>query len=58
MRGSVHVRMSICARERIHPWWLYDASRLPPPTIASEEAGILTVLDDDLFHGIQQNIKK
>jgi hypothetical protein len=39
-------------------WWLYDASRLPPPTIASEEAGILTVLDDDLFHGIQQNIKK
>jgi hypothetical protein len=50
--------MSICARERIHPWWLYDASRLPPPTIASEEAGILTVLDDDLFHGIQQNIKK
>jgi predicted ABC-type ATPase len=39
-------------------WWLYDASRLPPTIIASEEAGILTVLDEDLFNGIQQNVKE
>ena len=44
-------------RPLVDAWWLYDASRLPPPIIASEEAGILTVLDDDLFHVVQQNVK-
>ena len=39
-------------------WWLYDASRLPPPIIASEEDGELTVLKSELYNSIQQNVKE
>ena len=38
-------------------WWLYDASRLPPPIIASEE-GQLTALQPELYNSIQQDVKE
>lgn len=38
-------------------WWLYDASRLPPTTIAREEGGQLQIIQNDLFDQIQQSVK-
>jgi len=35
-------------------WWLYDASRLPPRLIASEEKGRLTVKQKRLYRQIEQ----
>lgn len=39
-------------------WWLYDASRLPPSIIASEEDGTLTIQQTKPFDGIQQSVKE
>jgi hypothetical protein len=35
-------------------WWLYDASRLPPTLIASEEDQKLTVTQQRLFRRFEQ----
>ena len=38
-------------------WWLYDASRLPPKLIASEERTQLTVKQKRLYPRIEQQVK-
>jgi predicted ABC-type ATPase len=38
-------------------WWLYDASRLPPTTIAQEEEGQLQIMQSDLYDKILENVK-
>ena len=39
-------------------WWLYDASCLPPLTIAREEQGKLNATDAELFALIESGIEK
>ncbi len=41
-------------RPFVDGWWLYDASRLPPKLIASEEAGRVTVKQKRLYRRIEQ----
>jgi predicted ABC-type ATPase len=45
-------------RPILDSWWLYDASRLPPRLIASEERGRLIVKQRRLFRRIQQQAEK
>ena len=45
-------------RPLVDAWWLYDASRLPPTVIASEESGQLTVLQTEQLERIQQSVKE
>ena len=39
-------------------WWLYDASRLPPRLIASEEGKKLTVKQKRLFGRIERQAEE
>lgn len=39
-------------------WWLYDASRLPPQLIASEEGQTLTVKQERLFDRIERQVEE
>ena len=39
-------------------WWLFDASRLPPKLIASEERKKLTVKQKRLFGRIEQQAEE
>jgi predicted ABC-type ATPase len=39
-------------------WWLYDASRLPPKLIASEENRHLTVKQKKLYRQIEQAMEE
>lgn len=39
-------------------WVLYDASRLPPTIIATEEDGTITIEQPKLFDSVQQGVKE
>ncbi len=41
-------------QRRVHAWWLYDASKLPPQVLAQEESGKLNLTNEKLFKQIQQ----
>lgn len=45
-------------RPVVNAWWLYDASRLPPSLIASEEDNALTVVQPEQFESIQQSFEE
>lgn len=45
-------------RPLLDAWWLCNASRLPPPTIAHEEDGDVIVSQPDLFQQIQHSAKE
>jgi predicted ABC-type ATPase len=45
-------------RPLVDAWWLYDASRLPPKLIASEERGHLTVKQKRLYRRIDAQVEE
>ena len=45
-------------RPLVNAWWLYDASRLPPSLIASEEDSNLTVVQTNQFENIQRSFEE
>jgi len=45
-------------RPLVNAWWLYDASRLPPSLIASEEDNTITVVQPKQFENIQRSIEE
>jgi len=45
-------------RPLVNAWWLYDASRLPPSLIASEEDSNLTVVQTNQFENIQRGFEE
>jgi predicted ABC-type ATPase len=45
-------------RPLLDGWWLYDASRLPPKLIASEEPGRLTIKQKRLYKRIEQQAEE
>lgn len=44
-------------RPIVDAWWLYDASRLPPTTIAKEKDGHLQIVQPGLYNQIAQRIR-
>ncbi|MHB8974046.1 MAG: AAA family ATPase [Pirellulaceae bacterium] len=45
-------------RPLVNAWWLYDASRLPPKLIVTEDNHILTVLETEQFENIQSRMEE
>jgi predicted ABC-type ATPase len=52
LRNLFHLYRTI-----VDAWWLYDASRLPPQEIASEERGRLTVRKKRLYKRIERQAR-
>lgn len=58
-RYDIGLRNFLCLyRPHLDAWWLYNAARLPPSIIASEQDGSLSVRQSEQFKIVQSSAKE